>query len=229
MQDVIVERLTDRTEGLRSLALLRMSVFRDWPYLYDGDDAHEEAYLREFLASEQAALILARVDDMPVGMATASPLADQPESLTGPLAAAGVEIDAGFYFGESVLLPKFRGFGIGHKFFEAREAAARDVGARHAVFCGQARPPRCPPPFRCPRPRAILARTWLHYAGGCRLSYELERSRTRRRNAATHAILAKDALGGPVVTMPDILARRRALQFFLGLARSVISSLSEQL
>jgi hypothetical protein len=32
-----------------------------------------------------------------------------------------------------------------------------------------------------------------------------------------------------VVTMPDILARRRALQFFLGLARSVISSLSEQL
>jgi len=141
MQDVIVERLTDRTEGLRSLALLRMSVFRDWPYLYDGDDAHEEAYLREFLASEQAALILARVDDMPVGMATASPLADQPESLTGPLAAAGVEIDAGFYFGESVLLPKFRGFGIGHKFFEAREAAARDAGARHAVFCAVKRDP----------------------------------------------------------------------------------------
>ena len=33
-----------------------------------------------------------------------------------------------FYFGESVLLPGYRGQGIGHRFFDEREAHARSLG-----------------------------------------------------------------------------------------------------
>jgi len=36
-----------------------------------------------------------------------------------------VAVDTLYYFGESVLLPQFRGQGIGHRFFDEREAAAR--------------------------------------------------------------------------------------------------------
>ena len=45
-----------------------------------------------------------------------------------------------FYFGESVLLPDYRGQGIGHAFFDHREAAARSWGASHASFCAVVRP-----------------------------------------------------------------------------------------
>jgi len=45
-----------------------------------------------------------------------------------------------FYFGESVLLPQYRGHGIGVKFFEEREAAARAFGYPLCCFCGVQRP-----------------------------------------------------------------------------------------
>lgn len=144
MDDVVIEKLSNRAAGLRALADLRMIVFRNWPYLYEGDEAYEENYIREFLNSERATLILARVDDVPVGMATASPLAGQPDSLVAPLADAGIDVAAAFYFGESVLLPQYRGLGIGHRFFDEREAAARDAGATIALFCAVVREPGDP-------------------------------------------------------------------------------------
>ena len=45
-----------------------------------------------------------------------------------PFLAQGYAIERIFYFGESVLLPPYRGQGIGVAFFEARQAHARQVG-----------------------------------------------------------------------------------------------------
>ena len=46
--------------------------------------------------------------------------------------ARGIEVARLFYFGESVLLPEYRGQGVGHAFFDHREAQARGVGATAA-------------------------------------------------------------------------------------------------
>src|SRR5690606_23670771 len=70
-----------------------------------------------------------------VGMATASPLRGQPEAVREPLLRAGLDEAGTFYFGESVLLPAWRGQGIGHAFFDQREDAARAAGARVCTFC----------------------------------------------------------------------------------------------
>ena len=56
-----------------------------------------------------------------------------------PFARAGIDPAAVFYFGESVLLPDYRGQGIGHAFFDHREAAARSWGASQASFCAVVR------------------------------------------------------------------------------------------
>ena len=61
--------------GLDALADLRTRVFRDWPYLYDGDPANERAYLAGYAAAPMAVLILAEDAGTPVGAATAMPLA----------------------------------------------------------------------------------------------------------------------------------------------------------
>ena len=40
---------------LPDLARLRMIVFRDWPYLYDGSLEYDEQYLNTFAAAKGAA------------------------------------------------------------------------------------------------------------------------------------------------------------------------------
>lgn len=136
---VQVERVGRDDMSLRALATLRMTVFRAWPYLYDGSVDYESAYLREFLNDEAAVLVVARIGEIPVGMATASPMATQSEAVRAPFVAAGVDVESLFYFGESVLLAQFRGLGIGHRFFDEREAAARTAGAVSTTFCAVAR------------------------------------------------------------------------------------------
>jgi GNAT superfamily N-acetyltransferase len=156
---VTIGRAARDAQTLRALAQLRIAVFRDWPYIYDGSLEYEEDYLAEFLADRDAVLIVASVAGEPVGMATASRLAGQPDEFVAPLAASGLPVDRTFYFGESVLLPAWRGQGIGHAFFDHREAAARAGGATHAVFCAVLREAGHP---LAPENQRDLAPFWRH-------------------------------------------------------------------
>lgn len=127
-------------QAIDALARLRIAVFAEWPYLYEGDADYERDYLAEFAAAPDAALVVAHDDDRIVGAATASPLAAQKEEFKAPFVAAGWDVPRTFYFGESVLLPDYRGQGIGHAFFDHREAASRAAGAAIATFCAVQRP-----------------------------------------------------------------------------------------
>lgn len=120
-----------------ALARLRAEVFRAWPYLYDGDAAYEAEYMRVYLDSPRAAIIVAWDGEVPVGAATCLPLADETASVQAPFRAHGIDPSRVFYFGESVLLPAYRGAGAGVAFFAQREAHARSYGTHdYAAFCG---------------------------------------------------------------------------------------------
>jgi len=135
-----LRRRADLAAALDDLARLRIAVFREWPYLYDGSLAYEQHYLAGFLDQADAALIVARDGGAIVGAATASPMIGQEAAFRAPFEARGDTIATLFYFGESVLLPAYRGHGLGHAFFDAREAAARAAGASAACFCAVIRP-----------------------------------------------------------------------------------------
>jgi GNAT superfamily N-acetyltransferase len=137
-----IERLSG--EGLLphlgGLAQLRIRVFQDYPYLYDGDAAYEAWYLEDFAKAKGAVVIAAFDGDHLVGAATASPLAAQKEEFTVPIARAGHAVEDVFYFGESVLLPEYRGRGLGHAFFDGREQAGRQQGFAKSGFYAVVRP-----------------------------------------------------------------------------------------
>ncbi len=123
------------------VARLRVSVFRAWPYLYDGDETYEGSYLQTYLRSPQAAVIVARHDGRVVGASTCLPLADETENVQAPFLAAGCDPAQFVYFGESVLLPALRGRGAGVAFFREREAHARTIpGCDYVAFCAVQRP-----------------------------------------------------------------------------------------
>ena len=60
---------------LDELAHLRITVFRDYPYLYDGSFAYEADYLRRYAECPESLFVLAEDGAALVGAARVMPLA----------------------------------------------------------------------------------------------------------------------------------------------------------
>jgi GNAT superfamily N-acetyltransferase len=130
---------------LPAVAALRVTVFRAWPYLYDGSEQYEAGYLQTYVNAPGAGIAVARDGAAVVGASTCLPMTEASADVRMPLEAAGFDPAELFYFGESVLLDAYRGQGIGVRFFELREAHARELGrARLCTFCAVDRPPDHP-------------------------------------------------------------------------------------
>ncbi|MGJ8649075.1 MAG: GNAT family N-acetyltransferase [Opitutaceae bacterium] len=118
-----------------ALAELRIQVFREWPYLYEGTLAYEQHYLDKYATCPQSIVAIAKDGKRIVGATTGLPLAAADSDFQKPFLKGPYPIKDVFYLGESVLLPEYRGKGIGHQFFEAREAQAVSCGYKYAAFC----------------------------------------------------------------------------------------------
>jgi GNAT superfamily N-acetyltransferase len=154
MFDLHVECRTgaDLIADLPALARLRIRVFREYPYLYEGDVEYEERYLRTYADAPDGVMVLVRDGDRVVGASSALPLAAETPNVIEPFKSQGYRVERIFYYGESILLPEYRGRGLGRRFFDAREAHARALGRFDiACFCAVDRPddhPRRPPGYR---------------------------------------------------------------------------------
>jgi len=139
------------TPYIEALGALRITVFRDYPYLYDGTIEYERDYLRTYLDSPHSLIVLAFHGHAVVGATTCLPLADKGPEFQAAFLKAGHDISGICYLGESILLPQYRGRGLGKQFFQRRELHARSLGARTAAFCAVDRPanhPMRPPGYR---------------------------------------------------------------------------------
>lgn len=134
------------------LARLRLTVFREFPYLYDGTAQYEADYLSTYVRSERSLVVLAVDNGQVVGASTGLPLADETAEFQQPFLDQGRNPRKVYYFGESVLLPRYRGQGLGVRFFIEREAYAHKLGAFHyCAFCAVERPnghPRRPADYK---------------------------------------------------------------------------------
>lgn len=126
--------------AIPALARLRVTVFRDFPYLYEGSAEYEEKYLAKYIDLPDGTIVAARDGAEIVGASTALPLTKAGKSEQKPFVDAGVDLKSVYYFGESVLLSTYRGRGIGVAFFNEREKRARVLGFRTAAFCAVERP-----------------------------------------------------------------------------------------
>lgn len=142
---------SDLARYIPELAQLRIRVFRDFPYLYEGDLDYERRYLETYTRSPRSVIVLVFDGSDIVGASTGLPLCDETPNVIAPFADQGYEPTEIFYFGESVLLPQYRGQGFGVRFFEEREAHARRLGGfRWTAFCAVDRAPdhpRRPPDY----------------------------------------------------------------------------------
>lgn len=152
-QRLRVQRLSGSqiADYLSDLARLRIRVFRDFPYLYEGSVDYEEKYLQTYVKSPDSVIVVVFDADQAIGASTGIPLADETPEFKRPFLEHGYDVNRIFYCAESVLLPEYRGQGLGVRFFEEREAHARALGRFDIVcFASVQRPadhPRRPPDY----------------------------------------------------------------------------------
>ncbi|MGR7919757.1 GNAT family N-acetyltransferase [Zobellella denitrificans] len=137
---LLAARGAELAPWLNALAELRIRVFRDYPYLYDGSLEYEMAYLAPYLRCEDSLCLLALDGDRVVGASTGLPLAREVDEFQAPFLARGVAVEDIFYCAESVLLPDYRGRGLYRAFFAGRETHAKHLGFAQAAFCAVVRP-----------------------------------------------------------------------------------------
>lgn len=126
-------------------AALRITVFREFPYLYEGSMEYEKNYLQTYAQSDSSMMFAVFDEGRMIGATTCLALKDETEEVQRPFHQAGIDVSPVFYFGESLLLPEYRGLGIGHRFFDKREAHAKSFGTYQTTsFCAVVRPQNHP-------------------------------------------------------------------------------------
>lgn len=132
----IAKRGPEIASVVEDLGKLRIAVFRDYPYLYEGTLDYEKEYLQIYTQAPRSFLFAVYDGAEMVGATTCIPLADETSDVRLPFEKAGFDINSIFYFGESILLPAYRGLGLGHRFFDEREAHALSFGSyQMTCFC----------------------------------------------------------------------------------------------
>lgn len=126
---------------LPDLARLRITVFHEFPYLYDGSLEYEQHYLATYVDAPDSVMVLVWDGDTVVGAASGLPLAAETAEMIHPFVEHGYDPQRIFYYGESVLLREYRKLGLGKRFFEEREAHVRALGRFNLLtFCAVERP-----------------------------------------------------------------------------------------
>ncbi len=121
---------------LDGLGRLRITVFREFPYLYDGSLEYEREYLKTYMKSSRSLVVLVTDgSNEVVGATTCIPLSDEGPEYQEAFIKAGWDVNDVCYFGESILLPPLRGRGIGKEFFKRRESHAQRLGFKWTAFC----------------------------------------------------------------------------------------------
>lgn len=141
----------DLEAALDDVAALRIAVFREWPYLYEGTLMYERQYLANYRNNPDALLVGAFDGDRLVGASTSARMEDHAGEFSAPFAGTGIALTDILYGAESVLLPEYRGQGLGHRFIDLREAYARTLARPYVAFCSVHRAtddPRRPPDAR---------------------------------------------------------------------------------
>ncbi len=87
---------------LPELARLRIQVFREFPYLYDGSVAYEEQYLKTYADAPDSVMVLVWDRDRVVGASSGLPLEAEPPNVIEPFLMHGYDPRRIFYYGESV-------------------------------------------------------------------------------------------------------------------------------
>jgi len=120
------------------IAQLRINIFRDYPYLYEGNLKEEMDDLEHCSQLIDNALAIAFHQDTPVGFLYGIPLIEFSSHFENPVIDLFKEKELTpetcYYFADIIILPEHRGNNLSKKLFNALETYAQERGYHSASF-----------------------------------------------------------------------------------------------
>jgi len=126
--DVIAHVLDD-------LATLRLDIFREYPYLYEGRREDELNYLGTYAKTPDACVILAYDGSAVIGAATGMPLIQEAPQMRAAFAGTTLPLDEVYYVGELLFRLDYRNYGLGQKLLDRLESQIRSLDRYRMLTC----------------------------------------------------------------------------------------------
>lgn len=128
------------TEALNGLEMLRLDIFLEYPYLYDGNRDDELKYLGSYAEAPDSCVILAHVGDAVIGAVTGMPLIHEDDRIRDAFAGALFPLNETYYVGELLFRPDYRNCGLGRRLLARLESHIRSLGYRRLTCATVERP-----------------------------------------------------------------------------------------
>jgi GNAT superfamily N-acetyltransferase len=136
-REIAVQLLTGAAiaDVVGDVATLRLGIFREYPYLYQGRREDELDYLKTYGEAPDACVILAYDGNAVVGAATGMPLAHEDARMGEAFAGAAFPLNRLYYVGELLFRPEYRNQGLGHNLLARLESHVRSLGGYRWLTC----------------------------------------------------------------------------------------------
>ncbi len=142
-------------DGRDDVATLRLEIFREYPYLYQGRREDELEYLGTYAAAPDACVILAYDGDAVIGAVAGMPLIHENLQMIDAFAGTTFPLDEVYYVGELLFRPAYRNCGLGRKLLDRLESHICSLDRYRTLTCATVERPDDHPL----RPRDYIAIT----------------------------------------------------------------------
>jgi GNAT superfamily N-acetyltransferase len=123
------------SDAVDDLATLRLEIFPEFPYLYQGRREDELAYLGSYAEAPDACVILARDGLAVIGAATGMPLVHEDVQMRDAFERTTFPLNEVYYVGELLFRPAYRNCGLGLKLLDQLESHIRSLGRYRRLTC----------------------------------------------------------------------------------------------
>lgn len=120
---------------LDTLASLRLEIFREYPYLYDGRREDELDYLKSYAEAPDACVILAYDGSTIAGAATGMPFIHEGAQMLAAIAGSRYSVENLYYVGELLFYPAYRNKGLGLLLLDQLEQYICSLGRYRQLVC----------------------------------------------------------------------------------------------
>ncbi|MDD2736832.1 MAG: GNAT family N-acetyltransferase [Desulfuromonadaceae bacterium] len=120
---------------LDDVATLRLEIFQEYPYLYQGLREDELTYLVTYAEAPDACVILAYDGHAVVGAVAGMPLIHEDAQMRDAFAGTTFPLNEVYYVGELLFRPDYRNCGLGQKLLDQLESHIKSLGRYRHLTC----------------------------------------------------------------------------------------------